>query len=61
MKKIARILSLKEPLSKSIQDLPEGGKTETSFPFPAQRQRPAGIAFGGTSLCRKEGLQSDLP
>ena len=46
----------KEPLNKSIQDLPEGGKTKTKFPFPAQRQCPAGIAFGGTSLCRKEGL-----
>ena len=43
---------LMEPLNKSIQDLPEGGKTKTKFPFPAQRQCPAGIAFGGTSLCR---------
>ena len=49
-------LGLREPLNKSIQDLPEGGKTKTKFPFPAQRQRPADVAFGDTSLCRKEGL-----
>ena len=53
---LACLLYVMEPLNKSIQDLPEGGKTKTKFPFPAQRQYPAGIAFGGTSLCRKEGL-----
>ena len=33
-----------------------GRKTKTKFPFPAQRRRLTGIVFGGTSLCRKEGL-----
>ena len=47
-----------KPLNKSIQDLPEGGKTKTKFPFPAQRQRPADVAFGDTSLCRKQGLNN---
>ena len=32
------IRTLKKPLNNSVQDLPEGGKTKTKFPFPAQRQ-----------------------
>ena len=49
------LVSVEEPLNKSIQRA-SGRKNESKFPFPAQKQCPQSIAFGGASLCRLRKL-----